>query len=139
MLERCIRAATGCPRWVQVLTLALLLASGQPPWTVVGAGEADVLDVEVQRTPDGYRFDVTVRHADTGWEHYADRFEIRTEAGELLGTRVLHHPHVDEQPFRRALTGVTVPAGVTSVIVRAHDNVHGFGGKAVRVELPEGP
>lgn len=34
------------------------------------AGEADVVAVEVAKQRDGkYRFDVTVRHADEGWEH----------------------------------------------------------------------
>jgi hypothetical protein len=53
-----------------------------------------------------------------------------------LGTRVLYHPHVDEQPFTRSLGGVRIPAEVTSVILRAHDSVHGAGGREVVVELP---
>jgi hypothetical protein len=34
-----------------------------------------------------YRFDVTVRHADTGWDHYADAWDILTPDGTLLGSR----------------------------------------------------
>ncbi|MGF1606303.1 MAG: hypothetical protein ACFB22_08185 [Rhodothalassiaceae bacterium] len=100
------------------------------------AGEADVLDVQVSRQSNGtFRFAVTVRHADTGWEHYADRWEIVGPDGQILATRTLAHPHVNEQPFTRALSGVAIPAGVTDVTVRAHDRVHGYGGaeKVVRV------
>ena len=83
-----------------------------------------------------YRFDVTVEHADTGWEHYADGWEVVAPDGTVLGTRTLLHPHVDEQPFTRSLSGVAIPDGNTEVTIRAHDSVDGLGGKEVRVELP---
>jgi len=105
--------------------------------TAVRAGEADVVNVAVRASPDGtFRFDVTVRHADEGWTHYADAFEILDPAGGVLGTRVLLHPHDTEQPFTRSLDGVRIPAGIRSVVVRAHDKVHGLGGKPQRVMLP---
>ena len=101
------------------------------------AGEADVLDVTAAPTGDGsYRFEVAVRHADAGWDHYADAFEVVAPYGAVLATRTLLHPHTDEQPFTRSLTGVTIPAGVTEVTVRAHDSVHGHGGKALTVTVP---
>ena len=75
------------------------------------AGPADVESVEVTVTTGGtYRFRVTVRHSDEGWAHYADRWEVRTPDGTLLATRTLLHPHVNEQPFTRELTGVTIPS-----------------------------
>ncbi|MCT7375630.1 hypothetical protein [Chelativorans salis] len=102
------------------------------------AGEVDVEAVDVSREADGtYRFDVTVAHADEGWDHYADRWEVLSEDGTVLATRVLAHPHVDEQPFTRSLGGITVPAGVTHVVVRARDSVHGHGGNEVRLALPD--
>lgn len=104
---------------------------------VVQAGEADVVRAEAKRTAEGvYRFDVTLRHHDKGWGHYADRWEVITPAGKVIATRVLHHPHVDEQPFTRSLAGVRLPAGIESVRVRAHDSVHGYGGKEVELALP---
>ncbi len=118
--------------WARAALLTALL----PLAASAIAGEADVLAVEVTAAAEGYRFAVTVRHADAGWEHYADRFEILTPAGEILGVRTLHHPHVEEQPFTRALAGVRVPAGLASVVVRARDSVHGYGGATVEVELP---
>lgn len=101
------------------------------------AGEADVLDVTVGAEGDRqYRFTVTVSHADEGWDHYADRWEILGPEGEVLGVRELLHPHVDEQPFTRSLGGVGIPAGVNEVQVRARDSVHGYGGAEVMVALP---
>ena len=118
-------------RIVPVVLGALMLNT--PTW----AGEADVVDVRIQAQADGsYRFDATVLHADDGWDHYADAFEIVGPEGEVLGTRVLAHPHVNEQPFTRSLGGVRIPADVTSVEVRAHDKVHGLGGKTQKISLP---
>lgn len=100
------------------------------------AGAADVENVAVRKNSDGtYNFDVTVRHSDTGWEHYANRWDVVGPDGTVLGTRVLLHPHVHEQPFTRSLGGVEVPEGVTSVTIRAHDSVHKLGGAEIKVEL----
>jgi len=100
--------------------------------TSAWAGEADVLGVRVGKSGDGtFRFDVTIRHADDGWDHYADAFEVIGPDGQVLGMRVLYHPHVDEQPFTRSLTGVRIAPDVATVSVRAHDKVHGHGGRIV--------
>lgn len=100
------------------------------------AGPADVLNAEATLGADGtWDFTVTVGHADEGWEHYADAWEVTTPDGRVLATRVLHHPHVDEQPFTRSLSGIVIPAGIDRVTVRARDSVHGFGGAAVEVTL----
>jgi len=114
-----------------VAAVLLLLWSGPAV-----AGEADVLAVEATREGAGtWRFDVTVAHADEGWEHYADKWEVVAPDGTVLGTRVLLHPHESEQPFTRSLSGVAIPAGTDRVTVRAHDSVHGPGGAEVSVEL----
>lgn len=111
---------------------AVLLGIAQP----VTAGEADVLAVNAEcATPDSCAFAVTVRHADTGWDHYADAWEVLSVDGELLATRVLAHPHVHEQPFTRSLPAVSIPPGITEVVVRARDSLHGYGGREVRIEL----
>lgn len=119
--------------WIAAVAGTLLLLSAS-----AAAGEADVVDAAVARQADGrYRFDVTIRHADEGWDHYADRFEILAPDGTVLATRVLLHPHVREQPFTRALSDVEVPEGVERVRIRAHDSVHGHGGAEVVRELPD--
>ena len=82
-----------------------------------------------------YTFSVTVAHAYSGWKHYADKFEVLAADGTVLETRILYHPHIDEQPFTRSLAGVRVPEGVTEVRVRARDSVHGWGGAELTVAL----
>lgn len=83
-----------------------------------------------------YTFNVTVQHADEGWDHYADSWEVLAPDGRVLATRVLLHPHVGEQPFTRSLTGVEIPTGIEAVEVRAHDSVHELGGITLTVEIP---
>jgi hypothetical protein len=80
------------------------------------------------------RFDVTVRHADDGWDHYADRYEVLDTRGEVLATRVLRHPHVEEQPFTRRLEA-RIPLHVKEVRVRARDSRHGHGGAEQTLSL----
>ncbi len=58
--------------------------------------------------------------------------------GEVIATRVLAHPHDNEQPFTRSLGGVRIPAGLAKVRVRAHDKVHGYGGNEIDVDMKTG-
>lgn len=99
-----------------------------------------VENVVARRTGPGvWRFEVTLRHDDTGWDHYADEWQVvDPETGEVLGRRVLAHPHVEEQPFTRSQSGIEIPEGVTVVRVRGKCNVHGFGGREVDVDLTRG-
>ena len=118
------------------LTLALAAPLALSP-VAGGAGEADVVSATVSKTGPGvYRFDVTVRHADTGWEHYANQWDVLAPDGSVLGTRVLHHPHVNEQPFTRGLGGVEIPDGIETVTLRAKDSQHEYGGAEVTLDLP---
>ena len=113
--------------WILLATLAV------PAF----AGKADVIGVDLSCDQSRVcRFDVTVRHADEGWEHYANRWEVLSPAGEILATRVLAHPHDNEQPFTRSLTNVSIPEGLSEVILRAHDLVHGHGGMERVVQIP---
>ena len=102
------------------------------------ADQVVVVEVAVEPTGNAaYRFDVTLRHADSGWKHYADQWQVLAPDGSVLGTRVLHHPHVNEQPFTRSLTGVRIPPGIRQVTVRGRDNVHGWGSATRTVVLPD--
>lgn len=114
------------------------IAAALSPWTRVAlADKADVIDVKVQEEAGGtYRFDVTVRSDDTGWDKYANKWDVVGADGTVFGMRELLHPHETEQPFTRSLGGVSIPAGVASVTVRAHDKVEGYGGEEITVELP---
>ena len=99
------------------------------------AGESDVIQAKASKSGGSWRFDVTVQHADTGWDHYADAWRVVGPDGTVYGTRTLYHPHVEEQPFTRSLSGVSIPAGVTSVTVESRDSVHGWGGATTTINL----
>jgi hypothetical protein len=104
--------------------------------TPVAEGCADVVAATARQDPDGtWSFSVTVSSADTGWDKYADAWEVRDPAGAALGTRVLLHPHETEQPFTRSLSGVAVPAGTTEVVIAARDSVEGWCGEELRLVL----
>jgi hypothetical protein len=99
------------------------------------AGEVEISRVELVMEKKDWRVSVTLRHEDTGWDHYADAWRVVTQSGDVLGTRVLAHPHVEEQPFTRSLDGIVIPDNVSILRVEAHDKVHGWTREPVRVDL----
>ncbi|MEM1075691.1 MAG: hypothetical protein AAF665_14705 [Pseudomonadota bacterium] len=114
-----------------ILLACLVLA------TTVAAEEPRIDQVKATQTSDGiWRFDVTISHPDTGWDHYADGWRILDMDGNELGMRTLAHPHVNEQPFTRSLSGVKIPQGTAQVQVQARDKPGGWNGGAVTVTLP---
>lgn len=102
---------------------------------------AHVLEARAVPRGDAFRVDATVRHADEGWEHYADAWRLvprdpdGTGDAAAVGVRELAHPHVDEQPFTRSLAGV---AAVGGVWLEARDSRHGWGGSRVGLDLEAG-
>ncbi len=122
-------------RFSQCVAAAAFLVASLPGLGL--AGDPSVLDVKVSPNGDGtYGFSTTVFHKDTGWKHYADKWDIIGPDGEVIATRVLYHPHVDEQPFTRSLGRVAIPVGLREVMVRAHCSVDGDGTRTFRVKLP---
>ena len=104
--------------------------------------DADVKYVRAVQNGDTWTFHVTVRHPDTGWDDYADGWDVVLPDGSVLKpdsdapfTRLLLHPHENEQPFTRSQSGLRIPDDVTQVTVRAHDIVDGFGGQTVTLDL----
>ena len=103
----------------QLSISALLLV----PCLSAYSGEADVLEVKARCNTDSVcSFSVTVEHADEGWDHYANKWDVLDAEGNVLGERVLYHPHENEQPFTRSLSGVKIPAGLQEVTIRAQDS-----------------
>ncbi len=105
---------------------------------VAGAVWADspvVSNVHVKKVGMVWRVDVTLHHPDSGWDHYADGWEVLDKDGNRLAYRELLHPHVTEQPFTRGLSGVVFPDGTREIFVRASCSVDGWTGKPKRVEL----
>ncbi len=119
------------------LLLALLVMAAVGPGPAAWAGEADVEAVRIEPEASGaFTFHVTVRHADEGWDHYADKWQVVAPDGSVLGERVLLHPHETEQPFTRSQSGITIPTDVSEVTIRAHDTVDEWGGKEMTVAVP---
>lgn len=116
-------------------------ANTQPPAT--NPANADVIFVRAVQTGEGvWTFHVTVEHPDSGWEDYADGWDVVLPDGRVVlpnpddpFTRLLLHPHETEQPFTRSQGSIAIPPDITTVTVRAHDLVDGFGGKEVVVDL----
>lgn len=102
-----------------------------PAW----ADPPQIVDAQARPQGDSWRFDVTLRHPDTGWDHYADGWEVLTPDGTQLGLRVLLHPHVNEQPFTRSLAGVVIPDDLDEVLIRARCNVDGWADETLRLKL----
>ena len=138
--------------WAASMGLRLLAACQDAVSTSLGSvttptAEARTnADVEYVRAVEGtggkWTFHVTVRHPDTGWEDYADGWDVLAPDGTVLKpdpdspfTRLLLHPHEDEQPFTRSQRGIAIPPGVDQVRVRAHDLVDGYGGREIMVDL----
>jgi hypothetical protein len=103
--------------------------------SVASAGEVEIVKVAAEKQRADWVFHVTLKHGDTGWEHYADAWHIVTGDGKELGKRTLEHPHIDEQPFTRSLAGVNIPADTSVVYVEAHDKVHGWSKRRYEVKL----
>lgn len=117
-----------------LICTTLVLLSGVA--TIVHAGEVEIVHARFRLSGAGtWSVDVTLRHADSGWEHYADAWRVVAGDGTVLGTRTLYHPHETEQPFTRSLGGVAIPASMTAVDVEAHDKVHGWSPRRVQVDL----
>lgn len=113
-------------------TVSLLLAMTLPAF----ADPAVVRNVKVSKSASAYTFNVTIFHNDKGWDDYANIWRIKDMSGNVLGKRVLAHPHVNERPFTRSLSGVKIPEGIDTVLIEAHDTVTGWGSATKTVKLP---
>lgn len=117
-------------------TLAILVCISSLASSILLAGEAIiekvVADCNKKRV---CKFDVTVKHQDEGWNHFANGWQIFTPKGELLGHRALAHPHVNEQPFTRSIRNIKIPPAVDSVVFIANDSVHGTSDRRYVIKL----
>jgi hypothetical protein len=97
---------------------------------------AHVVYVAAMQIDDGsWCFKTSVKHNDQGWEHYADGWEVTDLKGIRLGYREITHPLVNEQPFTRRQCEIKIPVEINKVIVRARNNINGYGGQTIEVDL----
>lgn len=130
--ETCVAGWRNPGRALRVALLAACLML--PAARFAAASPVEVVMAVFERAQGGWRVSVTLRHGDTGWDHYANVWVVETLDGSELGRRVLFHPHEDEQPFTRSQR-IAIPAHLTRVRVRAGDNLSGIDSNSVVVDL----
>ena len=120
---------------IKILSLCFSLMT----LSFVNANEVEIVNVKAHKSNDkSWTFAVTLKHADAGWDHYANQWQVIAPDNKILATRILYHPHVNEQPFTRNTSGVKIPDSIKSVRIIAKDTVHGLSHKAVEIELASG-
>ena len=112
-------------RHLSIFGFGLLLAP-----TLLAADPPRIEAVQIS----GGSISVTLSHPDTGWDHYADGWRVEDADGNILGTRILAHPHVTEQPFTRSLR-LDLPDGLEAIFVRAKCHVDGWSESTTRHDL----
>lgn len=100
------------------------------------ADEPRIKTATAHNSGETWRFDVTLSHPDSGWDHYADGWRVLDMDGKELGLRVLAHPHEHEQPFIRSLGGVQIPKGTKHVQIQARCLIDGWAETTTIVTLP---
>ncbi|MEL6985042.1 MAG: hypothetical protein AAFO29_21605 [Actinomycetota bacterium] len=96
----------------------------------------DVVGATADQGADGtWTFSATLSSPYDTPDRYADAWRVVGPDGEVYGIRELAHDHANEQPFTRSQSGIVVPDGVTTVTVEGRDQVSGWGGATVEVDL----
>ncbi len=96
----------------------------------------DVIDAVATHDGDGsWTFAATLSSPYDSPQRYADAWRVVGADGEVYGTRELTHDHASEQPFTRSHSGIQIPEDVTTVTVEGRDQVSGWGGATIEVEL----
>jgi hypothetical protein len=124
---------TGCGNASATPTTGI---TGTPTGTpALDLREANVTGVLVSGGDGTVEFDVTLYHDDDGEEGYANWWQVERLDGTRLGRRDLLHAHGTREFTRSA--DIEVPGDVTCVVVRGHDETHGYGGRAALVNLDD--
>lgn len=103
------------------------------------AGEPEIAGVDVEKHNDLYTITVGVKHADEGWNHYVDKWIVRSQDGRVVAERNLNHPHTnaaDQNGVYRKLSGIKLPAGSKTIKIEVHDTKSGWSRNTRTVDLP---
>ena len=101
-------------KWAIVLFLFSTQLYAQPP--IILKAEA------IAKTNQLFDIAVTLRHPDTGWDHFANEWVVIVNGDKQIAKRKLHHPHVNEQPFKRYVRDVKIPDDAQTVEIYAQCN-----------------
>lgn len=116
---------------LQTIGLITLAVTASP----LHASEAEIIDVQFTRTGKTWTVRTMLQHGDTGWDHYADAWRVVDSDDNVLATRVITRPHVEDQPFARSLRNVNIPRQTHIVFIEAHDTGSGWSKRRVKVDL----
>ena len=114
---------------------AMLLLVGLLFTLNASANEVSIINASFKKDKGLWYVSVTLKHNDSGWDHYADAWRLLDVDGKEIGKRVLFHPHEQEQPFTRSLSKVRINPTTKIIYVEAHDKVHGWSKQHLKVDL----
>jgi len=96
----------------------------------------DVVDAAATLEANGtWTFVATLSSPYDSPDRYADAWRVVGPDGTVYGIRELTHDHANEQPFTRNQSGIEIPDDVDTVTVEGRDQLSGWGGATVDVEL----
>lgn len=116
-----------------MLIKKLLIVIGLLFTASVFANDVEIVKVVLTSQTGTWRADVTLKHADAGWDHYADAWRLVDDKGNEIGKRTLYHPHVNEQPFTRSLSSFHIKSDKKVIFIEAHDKKHGWSPNKVKI------
>ncbi len=120
-------------------TTASASTAAEPTAADTGDGEElfpDVLEATAQQDGDGtWTFAATLSSPYDTADRYADAWRVVGPDGTVYGIRELLHDHAAEQPFTRSQSGIEIPDDVDVVTVEGRDQISGWGGATVEVQL----
>ena len=97
----------------------------------------DVIGATAEQAADGsWTISATLSSPYDSPERYADAWRVVGPDGEVYGVRELLHDHAAEQPFTRSQSGIAIPDAVSTVTVEGRDQVSGWGGATLQLDLP---
>ncbi len=119
--------------------IPLEIDNGAPPSPSSDDLWPEVVGAEVVETVPGvFRVSATLSSPYDSPERYADGWRVLGPDGAVYSERLLAHDHAGEQPFTRSVSGVEIPSEVAEVTIEGRDQVSGWGGATLTVEVPHG-
>lgn len=120
------------------LTLAALVLAALATLsfaTAAGAEAPRVDSASIVREGNGWTVRATIRHPDSGWDHYASGWQVLAPDGTVLGFAEITHPHLEGEPIQEELAGITLPEGIDHLMIRVRCTLDGWSARSFRLDL----
>ena len=99
------------------------------------ADEPRIRDATACKSGMSWRVDVTLEHPDSGWDHYADGWEVLDADGNRLGYRGCITRMSTSSPLPARSPISTCPTARAKIHIRAHCSVDGWGEETFRIDI----